>query len=79
MMKIENCEIGSSPSRCADTATPLSECVCTTQPTSWRAACTALWIVKPAGFTGYGESSILLPFRSILIRLEAVISSNISP
>ncbi len=52
MMKIENCEIGSSPSRCADTATPLSEWVCTTQPTSWRAACTALWIVKPAGFTG---------------------------
>ena len=60
-MKIDCCEIGSSPSLCADTATPLSEWVCSTQVMSWRAACTALWIVKPAGLTGNGESSTLLP------------------
>jgi hypothetical protein len=39
----------------------------------------ALWITKPAGFTGNGEASSLFPARSILTRLEAVISSKKIP
>ena len=35
--------------------------------------------VNPAGLTSYGVSITELPLRSILTRLEAVISSNISP
>jgi hypothetical protein len=46
---------------------------------SARASCTALWMTKPAGFTGKGESMSLLQPRSTLISEEAVISSNISP
>ena len=39
----------------------------------------ALWITKPAALTGNGDSPTLLPSRSILTRLEAVISSKKRP
>jgi hypothetical protein len=39
----------------------------------------ALWMVNPAGLTAKGESLSLLQSWSTLTRLEAVISSNISP
>jgi len=39
----------------------------------------ALWITKPAGFTGNGESITLLPSRPTFTRLEAVISSKKRP
>jgi hypothetical protein len=38
-----------------------------------------LWMVKPAGLTGKGESMSLLQAWSTLTRLDAVISSNIRP
>jgi len=44
-----------------------------------RAAWIAEWMMKPAWFTGNGVSCSLLPCASTLIRLDAVISSNISP
>jgi hypothetical protein len=53
--------------------------VCSTQVMSSRASCTALWITKPAGLTGNGESMILLHCWSTFTSEEAVISSNISP
>jgi len=71
--------IGSTPHLCALTATPAREWVCSTQPASSRAWWTALWMTKPAGLTGKGESDSLLQCWSTLTRLEAVISSNISP
>ena len=58
---------------------PFSAWVCITHCASWRAAWIALWIVKPAGLTANSDSSSLLPCASILIRLDAVISSNIRP
>ena len=61
------------------TATPARLCVCSTQAASSRAAWMQLWMVKPAGFTGNGESLSLLHCMSTLMRLDAVISSNISP
>ena len=39
----------------------------------------ALWIVKPAGLTSYGDSLTLRPSRSILTSEDAVILSNIIP
>ena len=39
----------------------------------------AVWITKPAGLTGNSDSSSLLPCASTLIRLDAVISSNVKP
>ncbi len=39
----------------------------------------ALWITKPAGFTGNGDSPTFSPRRSIFTRLDAVISSKKSP
>ncbi|MNF10054.1 hypothetical protein D3C80_2108800 [compost metagenome] len=74
-----NCDKGSKPAFCADTATPLMECVCSTHIASLRAAWIQLWMVKPAGLMSYSESITLLPCRSILTRLDAVISSNIMP
>lgn len=46
---------------------------------SLRAAWIQLWMVKPAGLMSYAESITLRPSRSILTRLDAVISSNIMP
>ncbi len=71
--------MGRMPAFCALTATPAREWVCITQPASGRASCTALWITKPAGLTGKGESSSLLQAMSTLTRLLAVISSNMRP
>ncbi|MNL50260.1 hypothetical protein D3C87_1732620 [compost metagenome] len=71
--------MGSTPPFCALTATPARVWVCSTQPASGRASCTALWMTKPAGFTGKGESCSLVHCMSTLIRLDAVISSNIRP
>ena len=53
--------MGSSPARWVDTATPFRVWVWSTHLASWRAAWMALWMTKPAGFTGNGESSTLLP------------------
>src|ERR1700732_2841958 len=47
-----------------------------TQPTSGRAACTALWMVKPAALMGYVASPTMCPSRSTLNRLDAVTSSK---
>ncbi len=74
-----NCDSGNSPAFCADTATPLMECVCKTHIASLRAAWIQLWMVKPAGLMSYSDSMTLRPSRSILTRLDAVISSNIMP
>ena len=41
--------------------------------------CTALWIVNPAAFTENLESMTISPSVSSLTKLDAVISSNISP
>ena len=46
---------GSSPSFCADTATPSVVCRWMTQCASSRFMCSAEWMVKPAGFTGNGD------------------------
>ena len=75
----DTCEMGSSPSFCAETATPALVWVWSTQPTSGRASCTALWMVNPAGFTEYGVSMTTSPRRFTLTRLLAVISSNSRP
>ena len=53
--------------------------VCSTHLASWRAPWMALWMMNPAGLTGNGESSSLLPSWSILTRLDAVISSKKTP
>jgi hypothetical protein len=53
--------------------------VCTTQVTSSRAAWIALWIVKPAALKMSSVGSTTLPSRSILMRRDAVISSNSRP
>jgi len=71
--------MGRMPCFCALTATPARVWVCSTHCASGRASCTALWITKPAGFTGKGVSCSLLQAMSTLTRLLAVISSNISP
>ena len=73
------CEIGSTPSFCADTAAPFTLCTWSTHFASSRAAWIALWMVKPAGLISYGEAMTLLPSRSTLTRLEAVISSKVIP
>ncbi len=52
--------MGNTPHFCALTATPARLCVCSTQPASSRAAWMQLWMVKPAGLTGKGESLSLL-------------------
>ena len=70
---------GNRPAFCALTPTPARLWVCSTQPASSRTAWMQLWIVNPAGLTGNADSRSLLPSRSINTRLEAVISSNISP
>ncbi|MCY1412836.1 hypothetical protein D9M71_282540 [compost metagenome] len=70
---------GSSPQACAATAQPARVWVCSTHWASSRAAWMALWMTKPAGLTLYGVGSTGWPSRSIFTRLEAVISSNISP
>ena len=59
-MKIDCCEIANTPCFWADTATPFSECTGNTQATSRRTACTALWLVKPAGLIGNGASLTLV-------------------
>jgi hypothetical protein len=59
--------MGSTPCFCALTATPARVWVCSTQPTSGRASCTALWITKPAGLTGKGESMQLV---ALLVDLD---------
>ena len=72
--------IGSRPHFIADTATAARVCVWITQLISGRAACMQLWMMKPASFTPRPTgSSLILPSQSIFTRLEAVISSNISP
>ena len=71
--------IGSTPHFCALTATPARLCVCSTQPASSRTAWMQLWMTKPAGLTGNGESITLLQCWSTFTSDEAVISSNMSP
>jgi hypothetical protein len=71
--------IGNTPAFCALTATPARLCVCSTQPASSRAWWMQLWMVKPAGFTGKGESMIFWQFWSTFTSEDAVISSNIRP
>ena len=56
-------EIGKRPAFCAETATPAGVCTCRTQTTSCRAAWIALWMTKPAGFTGYVARGELLAVR----------------
>jgi hypothetical protein len=73
---IDCCEIGSTPPFWAETATPFRVWTWSTQIASSRAAWIALWIVNPAGLMSWGLSSTLFPARSILTRLEAVISSK---
>ena len=58
---------------------PARVCEWNTQAASGRAWWMALWITKPALCTLCGEPSTLLPSRSILTKLEAVISSNVQP
>ena len=51
-----------------------------TQPAFSRVAWIAPWMTKPAAFGSYPPlSPITFPSRSILMRLDAVISSNPSP
>jgi hypothetical protein len=53
-----------------------------TQARSWRAACTAEWMVKPAAFTRGGAPawcSMTLPSASIRTRSSGRISWNSTP
>ena len=63
------CEIGRRPAFCADTATPAFVCRCSTQLTSGRAAWIALWMTKPAGFTGHSLGATFSPRASTFTRL----------
>ena len=58
---------------------PAGVCVWAAQARSWRAMCTAEWIVKPAAFTAWPLSSVMLPSMSTRTRLEAVICSKRRP
>src|SRR5512134_4189431 len=60
-------------------AMPVVVCVCMMQCASSRAACTALWMMKPARLIGYSLGATGLPSRSILTRFDAVTSSYQSP
>jgi hypothetical protein len=70
--------IGRSPLRSRDRPAPARVWVCSTQFASGRALYTPLWMVKPAALY-LPPSPRTLPSMSIFTRLEAVISSNISP
>ncbi len=76
---IECCDSGSRPPCCAATATPARVCVWSTHLASCRPSWIALWMMKPAAFTGNGESSSFWPSRPIFTRLEAEISSKNTP
>ena len=67
-------EVVVAQARTHATAMPAVVWVCAMQWASARAAWMALWITKPATFTGCGEASSLRPSTSILTRLRAVTS-----
>ena len=58
---------------------PATVWVCTTHLASWRAAWTAEWMTKPAGLMVCSVSWMMLPSRSTLTRLDAVICENSTP
>ena len=62
--------MGKMPAFWALTAMPARVWVCNTQPAFSRAWWMALWMVKPAGLTGNGESLSMLQAWSTLTTLD---------